>query len=99
MHSWTEPRAMVNEIPSIGLGNSPVPLGQIGSDGERGTVQLIGQKVIAARECLGSCGDLVGKVNGLLVDLKILEHEWHRRSPPREEPVVVAKKSSRTVEQ
>ncbi len=38
------------EVLAIGLGKTPITLGQIGGDRQRGAVELIGKEIVAARK-------------------------------------------------
>lgn len=52
--------------------------------GEGGAIKLIDQESIAAGELLGRTADLVGKIEGFLVDQQLLEVESHLAAPGEE---------------
>lgn len=56
------------EVAAVGFGKATVPLGEIGADGERGSVELVGKKAEAAIEAGSELADFVGEVEGFLVD-------------------------------
>ncbi len=62
---------------SVSLGEATISLGEIRRDGQCGAVELIDQKVIAAGKVFSVRGDPVSEIHGLLIDLKIFEHEGH----------------------
>lgn len=63
------------EVPPIGLGKPAIALGDVGGDRERRPVQLVRQKAVSARELVGQCANMIGEVNGLLVDEQFFETE------------------------
>jgi hypothetical protein len=65
------------EVAAVGLGETPVAFGQIRGDGQGGPIQLIYEEVVTARKPLSECRDTVCQIDGLLVDLQVLEHEGH----------------------
>jgi len=69
------------ELAPVGLGEPAISLGQFRRDRKSPLVERVGEEGVAARGPFGQGGDSVSQVNGLLVDLEILEHEGH--SPPR----------------
>ncbi len=72
------------EVLAIGFGESAIALGDVGGDREGGTVELVDQKSVATGELFGGRTDLVGKVDGLLVDQQLFELERHSAAPRRE---------------
>ena len=42
-----------------------------------GAVQLVDEEIVASREALGESGHVVRQIDGLLVNLQVLEHEGH----------------------
>ena len=78
------------EIAPIGFGITAVSLGKIGCNGQGCPVQLIGKEIISARKGFGQAYNLLGEVDGFLVDVQIFKHERHVGNP---------KMSSRTGEQ
>ena len=69
------------EVPAVGLGKATVPLGKVGADGEGGSVELVGKKAEAAIEAGSELADVVGEVEGFLIDEEILELERHGDGP------------------
>jgi len=65
----------------IGLGEAAVALGEVGGDGNRRSVELVGQEVEAARELSRQVRDAIREVDSPLVDLEVLEHEGHCGGP------------------
>jgi hypothetical protein len=86
------------KVPTVGLCESAVAFGQIGSDRESGAIQLVdceaaisfgdvgrdresgpiqlvNKKAVTTLEPLGVGADLIGEVQGLLVDQEFLEIE------------------------
>ena len=47
----------------------------------RGAVELVGKEAVATGEAFGQGAGAVGEVNGLLLDVQLLEHEGHGRTP------------------
>jgi len=58
------------EVLPVGLGKPAVPLGNIGGDGQSGTVELVGQKKVTAREAFGQGAYGIGKGDRFLIDKK-----------------------------
>jgi hypothetical protein len=67
----------VKKLRRSGFVKRPFPLGQTGSDRKGGAIQLVDEEAIAAWEAFGECSNFVGEVDGLLIDLELLEHEGH----------------------
>jgi hypothetical protein len=68
------------EVLPVRFREPAVAFGDVGRDGKGRPVQLVGQEEVAARELLRQAGDLIGEVDGFLVNLQILEHERHGHS-------------------
>jgi hypothetical protein len=60
------------------LGEPAVPLVDGRGNREGGSVQWINEKTVAAAELLGVAANVVGKVDGLLVDDELFEGESRR---------------------
>jgi hypothetical protein len=69
---------------------SGMALGNVGSDRQCRTIQLVNEEIEIAWECLRGLADSVRKIHRLLVNEKLLECEGHLDGP---------EKSSRTGEQ
>jgi len=69
------------EVAAVGFGKATVPLGKVGADGEGGAVELVGEKAEAAIEAGSELADVVGEVEGFLIDEEILELERHGDGP------------------
>lgn len=67
------------EIRPVIFGESAIAFGEICRDGNGCPVQLVAEEVIAARQGFGQSDDAFGKIERLLIDLKILEKERHSR--------------------
>ena len=67
---------------AVGFRETPVAFCEVGGDRKR---QLVGERVTAARESFRACGDLIGEVHSLRVDLKVLKHEGHFAGPEFEQ--------------
>ena len=67
------------ELLAIGFREPAVAFGKVGGDGYGCAVELIGEEAVAAGEVLGGGEDLVGEVDGLLVDDEVLDDEGHPR--------------------
>ena len=59
------------------VGKPTVAFRQVRGDRERCAVQLICQEAVPPWELLGQADNSIAEVHRLLVDLQILEHEWH----------------------
>jgi hypothetical protein len=66
-----------DEPSSVGFRKPAISLGNIGSDRQRGTIELIHEEPVTARKLLGRGTNLVGKIDRLLVDEQFLEIERH----------------------
>ena len=56
------------EVAAVGWREATVPLGKVGTDGEGGSVELVGEKAEAAIEAGSELADFVGEVEGFLID-------------------------------
>ncbi len=65
------------EVSAVGFGEATGASGDVGGDREGGAVELIDGEAIAARESLGAGEDLVGEVDGFLLNDEFLEAERH----------------------
>lgn len=65
------------EVAAIGFGKATVPLGEVGADGERRPVELVGEKAKAAIKAGSELADFVSEVEGFLVDEQVLEKKRH----------------------
>ena len=65
------------EVAAIGFREAAVSLGKVCGDREGGAIQLIDEESVTAWETLGHGSDLVCEVDGLLIDVDLLEHEGH----------------------
>ena len=65
----------MKKLRRIGLSEAAVSLGEVCGDRDGGAIQLVDEKAVAAREAFGECSNFNGEVDGLLVDLELLEHE------------------------
>ena len=70
---------------AIRFGEAPVAFGQVRGNRKGGSVQLINEKVITARELLGQRGNPICQINRLLVDLQVFEHKCHGEPQRREQ--------------
>jgi hypothetical protein len=61
------------EVPAVGLRESPVALGNVCGDREGGAVELIGEEEVAARKAAGQRAYGVREVERLLVDKELFE--------------------------
>ena len=69
------------EIRAIIFRESTVALSKICGDGKKSAVELIAEEVITPRQGFRECDDAFGKVESLLINLKILEEEGHSPCP------------------
>lgn len=69
------------KVASIGLRETPIALSDVGGNGKGRPAELIDKKCVAAWKGLGMRADLIGELNGFLVDGEFLERECHGRSP------------------
>lgn len=63
------------KIGAVAFGEAPVAFGKVCGDRERSAIQLIDQKVIAAREGFGQCDNALREVGRLLIDVEVFEKE------------------------
>ena len=75
---------MVKKLRRSGFVKRPFPSARLVAIGKRGAIQLVDEEAVAAWEAFGQCGDLIGEVDGFLIDLELLEHEGHDASRRRE---------------
>jgi hypothetical protein len=61
------------EAAAVGFGKVSISLGEFGTDGERGSVELVGEQAEAAIEAGSELADFVGEVEGFLIDEQVLE--------------------------
>ena len=69
------------EVPSIGFGEPAVSFGNVGGDGERGTVELVDEKTVTAWKAFGALTNCVSEVDRILVDDELFEGERHEPGP------------------
>jgi len=65
------------EILAVGLREAAVPLGNIGRDRERSSVELVDQKTVATLKGFSGRTNGICKIDGLLIDHQLLELERH----------------------
>ena len=65
------------EVLAIGLRESAIPFRKVGRDRKCGAIQLIDKESIASRKAFAEPGKFIGKVDRLLIDLQVFEHEGH----------------------
>ena len=78
-HSWIEPRAIPKELRRSGFVKRPLPSAILAAIDS--SIELIAKKAIPAWEVFGYCTNLVGEVDGFLIDDQLLEGERHEVSP------------------
>lgn len=66
------------EILPIRLGESAISLSKVGGNGYGGSVELVCEKAVTPWELLSGREYLIGEVDRLLVNNKILDRESHR---------------------
>jgi len=69
------------EVAAVGFGKAAVALGEVGADREGCAVELVSEEAKAAIEAGSELADLVGEVEGFLIDEEILELERHGSWP------------------
>jgi hypothetical protein len=67
------------EVLPVGLGESAIPFGDIGSNGQGRAVELVSEEEVAARKLLRQRADRICESDGFLVDEKFLKGEGHGR--------------------
>jgi hypothetical protein len=72
------------KVLSVRFGESAVAFGEIRRDRHRRAIQLVDEEVVVPRKLLRQAGDLIGEVDGFLVNLQVLEHERHAKRPEEE---------------
>lgn len=72
-------------VPHSRICEAAVAFGDIRGDGQSGTVELVAEKEVAARELLGQRSGLVGEIDGFLIDGELLEKERRVYVPQRVE--------------
>ena len=59
------------------LGEAAIAFGKIRCNRDRCPVQLVNQEAVSPRESLRASTHAISKVHRFLVDIELLEHEWH----------------------
>ena len=71
------------EVLAVGFGKTTVALGDVSRDGQSNAVEFVNEKAISAGKLLGGRTNIVGKVQGLLVNEELLELESHFATPKK----------------
>ena len=78
-------RKIIKKFRRSGFVKRPFPAARLVAIEERGSIQLVDEKTVTTREALAQCRDFVSEIDGLLVDIELLEHEGHDSAQLREE--------------